>query len=359
MVAVNEGVVAVTGASGFIGSHICKALLENGFSVRAVVRDKDNQEKTAHLRKLADDCSRSDAISFYSGDLLIENSYDEAFLGCDAVVHSAAVVEIGTTSNPQRDIVDPSVLGTQNVLKSLAKASSIKRLVFTSSVAAVHSPIGKRDGYMFTEADYNEYSTIANDAYGYAKREAEFEAMGIKNDSKDGNKDERKFDAVSINPGVVLGPCLTKQHTKSSAVLIRQIIYGNKMDNYRCSFVDVRDVALAHVRALTLPEATGSRFIAVCDAPPMTTCDLAPIAQSLFPQYALTAVPSVGWMGWVAAKWLGYVGEFQIAMVERTLPFSNEKARTVLGVQFRPLEETVRDTVTSMIDSGWIKPRRR
>jgi len=355
MVAVSQGTVAVTGASGFVASHICKELLENGYSVRAVVRDQNNEEKVAHLRKLAADCNRSDALSFHSADLLIEGSYDTAFEGCDAVVHSAAVVEIGMSKDPQREIVDPSVLGTKNVLNSIIKCPSVHRLVFTSSVAAVHSPVGKRDGYIFTESDYNEYSTIATDAYGYAKHQAELAAMG----RDEAERSSRRFDVVAINPGVVLGPCMTKQHTKSSAVLVRQLIYGNKMDNYQCSFVDVRDVARMHVRALAVQDAGGSRFIGVNDTPPMHTCDLGPIAQRTFPQLLLASPPTIGWIGWTFAKWFGYATEFQIAMVERALPFSNEKAKSVLGIEFRPLEDTVRDTVQSMVDSGWIKPRKR
>ncbi len=111
------------------------------------------------------------------------------------------------------------------------------------------------------------------------------------------------FDAVSINPGVVLGEVLCKLHTKSSAVLLRQAIYNNPVLNYPASYVDVKDVARMHLRCLQVlqhpkrncfpvrfnaaqvPEAGGHRFIATCDHETMNTVDLCGVAQRLLPQY--------------------------------------------------------------------------
>ena len=87
------------------------------------------------------------------------------------------------------------------------------------------------------------------------------------------------FDAVAINPTVVLGPVLTKAHTKASAVLVRECLFRNPMNAYMATFVDVRDVAAAIAAALLRPAAAGERFLLVSDDPPMNTLELGAIAQ--------------------------------------------------------------------------------
>jgi len=79
------------------------------------------------------------------------------------------------------------------------------------------------------------------------------------------------------NPAVVLGPVMNKAHTKTSTVFMREAVYNNKVLPYWANFVDVRDVALAHVRCLK--SGTGSRYILASDAGCMRPCDLGAIAQ--------------------------------------------------------------------------------
>ena len=84
MPAVASGTVAVTGANGFIGSYMCAALLEKGYTVRAVVRNSSDQAKVAHLLALPGAAER---LTCVSGQLLEAGGYDDAFAGCAAVVH--------------------------------------------------------------------------------------------------------------------------------------------------------------------------------------------------------------------------------------------------------------------------------
>jgi nucleoside-diphosphate-sugar epimerase len=157
--------VAVTGANGFIGSHIVARLLEDGFNVRAVVRDASDGAKVAHL--LALPVGDPAALVLKScGDMTKAGAYDEAFAGCDAIVHTAAVVEILDNRNAMNAIVRPAVTGTKNVLASARKAGSVKRVVVTSSVAAIQLPYGKPDDHVYTEEDWNDWSTIETDPYG-------------------------------------------------------------------------------------------------------------------------------------------------------------------------------------------------
>ena len=289
-------IVAVTGASGFIGSHIVQALLAEGYHVRACVRDgSPTSEKNQMLLKLA--TGQPGSITLVKGELDVAGSYDEAFTGCAAVVHSAAVVDIEQVDDPYATIVKPAVDGTRNVLASAVAAGTVKRFVITSSCIAVQIHDQPLD-YVFTEKDWNTWSTVENgDAYGYAKTQAE-KLVWACVDKPDGCM----FDAVSINPGIVLGEVLCKMHTKSSAVLLRQAIYNNPVLNYPATFVDVKDVARMHVRSLQIAAAGGHRFIATCDHEPMNTEELSKIAQRLLPQYKLQSQPMYPPFKWALAK---------------------------------------------------------
>jgi len=354
--------VAVTGASGFVGSHVVKCLLEQGYKVRAVVRDATNEAKTKFLKDLAAQLNVVENISFASGNLLIKDSYDAAFENVDAVVHAAAVVDIMSPKNAQKEVVDPSVVGVNNVLSSIGKQSSVKRLIHTSSIAAIQR-VNEKDGFKFTDKDWNTYSSIENgDAYGYAKRLAE---ELVKKQVEENKK--LTYDAVVINPGIVLGECLAKAHTKASPVLLRQALYGNSVTPINGVYVDVRDVALAHVNALTLDlkSKSFSRFILVSDEPAVNTLELAPRAQKLFPKYKLSSTPAynpyvLSTLWYISA--LPVVGgfflsEFHRETIYKHFEFDNSNTKKELGIKFHSLDDMIRATIDSMVDKDFIKPR--
>ena len=210
--------------------------------------------------------------------------------------------------------------------------------------------------------------------YGYAKTESEKLVWACVNDAAG-----CPFDAVSINPSVVLGEVMCKMHTKSSAVLLRQAIYNNPVLNYPASYVDVKDVARMHVLSLQQPAAGGNRFLAVSDHDPMNTTELSKIAQRLLPQYRLQSEPvcvpisvppliicntfaRYPPLKWSLAKAAHYatfgavLNEFQIRSMECPIKFSNAKAKSVLGMHFRLLGDTIVDTVNSMIDKSFVPP---
>jgi len=349
MPALSKGsTVAVTGANGFIGAWVCSELLAQGYTVRAVVRDASDDAKYGFLKTLP---GAADKLSLSSGNL-VPGGYDEAFAGVDGVVHTVAVVEVIDSSDAENKILKPALEGTKIALDAAARAR-VKRFVVLSSVAAVHSVLGKADDYVFDEKDWNEWSQLDTDAYGFAKAKQERAVWDFVAEAKP------SFDAVAVNPTVVLGPCLTKAHTKSSAVLVREVIYNNKMNAYMATFVDVRDVAAGIAAALVRPAAGGERFILVGDEPPMSTMDLAPIAQAALPQYKMSTSAKVGpWAVWLLAR-IGYATVFQEAVATRAIAFSGAKAKEVLGVAPRPLRDTVKATAASMIDGGWVKSKKK
>lgn len=178
--------------------------------MRAIVRSTSDPEKTAHLTACAAALGASDRLELFQGDLLKSGEYDEAFAGADAVVHTAAVVAI-RGKNPEKEIVEPSIRGTQNMLDSADKSGSVRRIIHTSSVAAVQS-YDRRPEYRFTEEDEATWSTVARgDPYGYAKLGAE---RLVRNHAGAGDK---TYDCVSINPVRHLSDthkCTTRSHWK-------------------------------------------------------------------------------------------------------------------------------------------------
>ena len=235
-------VVAVTGASGYLGSFIVAELLKQGYIVRAVVRDPSNAEKTKHLKDLP--IATEENLTFHKGNLLEEGSYDNAFSGCDAVIHTAATVEVLRVKDPQKQIVDPSVKGVRNVLQSVEKSKSIKTYVHTSSVAAIHQR-DKPSTFIHDESSWNNFAKLSNDPYGFAKASAEKVVW-------EWSKEHEHVKVRICNPSIVLGPIMTKAHTKSSTYFCREAIYNNSVPPIFATVVDVRDVAEAHVKALEL-----------------------------------------------------------------------------------------------------------
>ena len=343
-------IVAVTGASGFIGSHCCAALLEAGYHVRAVVRNPDDKEKTAHLSSLG---GADGKLTLHKGDLGEEGSYDDALKGADAVLHTAAVVELRVVSDPETQVVKPSVDGVKNVLASAEKSGSIQRFVHTSSILSAFKwdePLDKK----FSEADWNTVSTVANgDAYGYGKAKAE--EIVLKHRSA-------KFDSVAILPGVSIGPCLTQAHTKSSAILVEHFIQGSQQPEYNVHLVDVRDVARAHVVALSVALLDGDsrRFVATSDIN-MLVSELEPHLRRLFPDLKMDANPMpnapIRALIRMPLLWRLMMTAFIRNIVTQRYTFDNSKSKKQLELVYRPLDETLQDTVKSMVDSGFVKAR--
>jgi nucleoside-diphosphate-sugar epimerase len=211
-------VVAVTGASGYIGSFVVAELLARGYGVHGLVRGcTKNPAKAAHLLALP---GASELLTLFDGgDLSATGSFDAAFAEADAVVHTAAAVVLGK----DQSIIRASVDGTANVLASVDMSPRVVRFIHTSSVAAVQA-YDKGPGHVFTEKDWNEWSTPARgDAYGVAKTEAEKMVHAHFAGDAHGRT------AVAVNPGVVIGPVMAKAHTKASAIFLRDIAFNNKV----------------------------------------------------------------------------------------------------------------------------------
>ena len=156
--------VLVTGGGGYVASWIVRDLLEDGFTVRATVRNPAKPKGLEHLHALSE--AHPDRLTLCAADLLDEGSFAEAMQGCELVVHTASPFLLGKIKDPEATVVRPALLGTRNVLAGVNATESVKRVVLTSSVAAVYGDSADMKGKeRFTEDDWNTTSSVDHQLY--------------------------------------------------------------------------------------------------------------------------------------------------------------------------------------------------
>tara|TARA_B100000700_G_scaffold61472_2_gene67399 strand:- start:3613 stop:4578 length:966 start_codon:yes stop_codon:yes gene_type:complete len=224
--------VLVTGASGFIGAHVVCELLKRGFSVRAMLRDES----------LAEMFPGNENLEIVKADLFDVESLRRAVAGCEDVIHCAAALYVGA-KDVKKEVVDPSVIGVKNLCSVM---DNVKRVIHTSSVAAIRSTKFE-NGHIFTRNDWCDDASEIVNAYGFAKSEGE-RLMRKWAEGKD-------MRLVTIHPSIVFGPILHKRHLEGSMSYLKHFVKGPPFVlDVHINFVDVRDVAIAHVNALEMGE---------------------------------------------------------------------------------------------------------
>ncbi|CAI0436089.1 unnamed protein product [Linum tenue] len=126
--------VCVTGASGFIGSWLTMRLLEQGYTVRATVRDPGDERKVKHLVELP---NANTHLTLWKSDLSVPGSFDDAIHGCSGVFHVATPMDFDSPDPGQNEVIKPTVDGVLDIMKACAKARTVRRIVFTSSAGTV------------------------------------------------------------------------------------------------------------------------------------------------------------------------------------------------------------------------------
>ncbi len=341
----NATPICVTGASGFIAAHLTAQLLECGYTVRGTVRNADDAQRYAYLTSLPHANGRLELVA---ADLLDWPSLDRAVSGCRCVFHTASQYLLDT-KHPQTDLVDPAVQGTLGILEACLKSPSVQRVVITSSMAAITDQPGND---VLTEADWNKRSSLTRNPYYYSKTLAERAAWDFV------EQHSPNFEVVVINPFMVIGPSHGPGLNTSNAV-IAEIIQGKMPGilSLAWGFVDVRDVALAHIRAMQNPRAAG-RYL--CAHETWTMAELVSRLKSLeLDQHHLPSMNLDHAAGRLLVRLLSYFQppgrrSYLQTNLGRIPKFDNSKIKTELGIEFRPLEDTLRDTVEDLQRWGHI-----
>ena len=340
--------VLVTGANGYVASWLVKKLLEEGVTVHAAVRDPENKKKVGHLSDLAE--SRKGNLKSFAADLLKPRSYKEAMQGCELVYHTASPFTT-TVKDPVKELIEPAVNGTENVLNTAKEVDSVKRVVVTSSCAAIYTDAidtVNAPGGKLTEDMWNTTASVDYQPYSYSKTLAEKKAWEI-------TESQDQWDLVTVNMSLVLGPPLNSKNAPESMSLMKMLGGGDmKMGAPKMGIgvVDVRDVADAHFNAGYIPEAKG-RYITSAHS-----TDFLEIAQTLIPKfgdkYPLPKRALPKWLLVLVGPLVNKLFSRRMIRNNVNIPWDadNSKIKKDLGINFRPMKETLEDTFQAMIDEG-------
>ena len=240
--------VLLTGISGYIAMHCAKELLKRDYHINATVRNLDKVEDIKKaLSALSLDVSK---IQFFKADLLSDDNWADAMADCEYVMHVASPYPLNQPKD-ENVLIKPAVEGTERVV-SLAIKNNVKKIVLTSSVVAVSVGHTKKQ---YSEEDWS-FADKPIAAYAKSKTLAEKKAWEL---IKNANTDTK---LTVINPSGVIGPSLTSE-ISSTQLIIAGLMNGRIPVNLpiHIGYVDVRDVALAHIKALENPNSDGERII--------------------------------------------------------------------------------------------------
>ncbi|CAJ0585091.1 unnamed protein product, partial [Mesorhabditis spiculigera] len=332
--------VLVTGASGYLGAHCVKTLLEKGYRVRGTVRSLNNEKKVAPV-KLLDPTGQN--LSLVEADLNEKQGWPSAVAGCDFVLHVASPFPLVGTE----ETIKTAVAGTMNVLEACAEAESVEKVVLTSSVAAI------TEGHLHVDAPLNEdYWSKPEEAPAYPKSKTMAERAAWDFVKQKGHKNN--FALTVINPGFIIGPPITDDKG-SSVDIVTQILSLPALPRITLSMIDVRDCAAAHVAALTSTDSDGQRVIC-CSEDSAFMIDVAHALRKEF-----------GDQGYCPANyqipdWIVRFGaHFNATMagiaprLGRKIRFDNSRLRNVLGITPRDPLKSVVEMVYELIERGHIK----
>ena len=343
--------ILVTGASGYMASWIVRLLLEEERYVKATVRDKSDKEKVGHLLQMGE--AYPGTIELFEADLLKNGSFDAAMADCELVIHNASPFKLFGIKDPHKELIEPALEGTRNVLNTANRTPSVKRIVLTSSAAAIYGDaidIKTSPGEVFTEADWNITSSPTHRPYAYSKTVAEKEAWRIAGEQK-------QWDLVVVNPEFVLGPSLTNRIDSFSIDFMLSMMNGKYKrgvpDLYH-GIVDVRDVAKAHLAAGTHSDASGRHILA---ADTLSFSEVADILRKKHGDYPLPKGNVPKFFLYLFGPFQGIPRKFIKLNVGIPMKFDNSYSRKDLEIEYTPVEKTLHDHAAQIIESGLLNKK--
>eukprot|EP01083_Nonionella_stella_P001833 5264_1 len=340
----NKGTVVVTGASGFIASWTVKFLCEKGYNVIGTVRGDPKDDRYQWISNLHSHASLS------HGDLLVKGSYDSIIKDADFVMHIASPYTM-KVKDVQKDLIEPALNGTINVINACLKATQLKKVIVMSSMAAITDSPTKK----YTEQDWNDLSTPTRNAYFYSKTASERAAWDLY------EKEKPNWTLCSIQPWMVFGPQLNASNLNTSNSMLAQVINGMFPIRMNMGFgvVDVRDVALSLLVILEHEKTTGRHICAAESVHWNAIYDcleeicLGNGIDSHIPCCPCDCACCCCFIHCIACTQPKGVADYLHTGVNTMPDFDNSKILG-LGMQFREWQETMRDTTLWLADNGFI-----
>ena len=342
--------ILVTGATGYIASWVIQKLLEQGFTVHGTVRSLAKKTSYQHLEKIA--AQTSGTLNFFEANLLTEGSFDTAMQGCEIVLHMASPFVVTNYKDAIKDIIEPAIIGTENVLNSVNRMESVKRVIVTSSIASTYGDavdILQTPQNIFDESHWNTTSSTTHQPYPYSKVMAERKAWDMA-------KAQDRWDLICINPALVLGPSLTAGTQSGSVEVLQQFANGMTLAGVPAMWngiVDVRDVADAHIAAAFSSTASGRYIIS---GGSLSLMEMGKILRKNFGNFypfPRNQLPKI------AFKAFGPAFGFSRAFVDKNMGypifFNANKSRKELGMNYRNIEVSLVEHFQQMIDDGLVK----
>ena len=337
--------VLVTGGSGYIASYVIAQLLSEGYDVATTVRSLGREP---HVREqLAKIAPNQTKLSFFALDLTSDIGWAEAMDSVDFVQHIASPIPVVQPKHDD-DLIVPARDGTLRALR-FARDAGVKRVVLTSSTAAITYGLSGPATRLFTENDWTDATSPDANAYIRSKTIAEKSAWDFI------RAEGGALELTTINPGAVLGPVLGSDYS-ASIQIVEKLMKGDFPGSPRLGFplVDVRDIADLHVRAMTNPAAAGERFLGagafywIEDVAKILRDDLGTQAKKV----PAGTLPT--WLMRILANFDPAVKGIAFEL-EKERPISNEKARTILGWSPRDARISIIDTARSLIREGVVR----
>ena len=330
--------VLLTGISGWIAQYCAAELLRAGYLVVGTLRDM--QRKFEVDQALSSFCVKDDQLTYYQCDLLEDEGWEDAIVGCDYVLHIASPFVMREPKDPE-ELITPAKEGTLRVLKAAIK-NKVKRVVVTSSVVSMFSHL--KTG-VFNHESWTDLKSKRPNSYQRSKTIAEKAAWDFYH-KQDGS---HHMELVTINPGAVFGPTLSSDIEGASLGMCQKMIQGEMpgVPNMHIVTVDVRDVAKHHLQAMVHPDADGKRFISASQ----DTVSMRKMAELLhrqgFTKVPLTTVPSF------LFKFLALFDSEAKAMrsfLNVNVSCDNSQTRKFFNWQPIPFEKTLLDMAQSVQD---------